>query len=231
MTVKQMLVGMIARILYLKVLTFLRRPCPLCDGPTVLVYFENGICNVCAEHERSEKERQIEEAWAEYYAEQQAADEAEEAMLQEREDRELFAASQFVSEPIRIESFGIPDDDSLTDWLDDPSDFDDLEDEDEREVEEDDYDPYADDEDNLNPAEIERLHPSKPKVWKVKSCTKCSKQFRTSNDSDSCYDCHLRRITGGMAPEEGDFNSAHLAAGDWTEQEEAQFQSELRDYV
>lgn len=62
----------------------------------------------------------------------------------------------------------------------------------------------------------------------TRTCRTCDTEFRTNNGSKVCYDCHLRRITGGLAPEEGDFNSAHLAAGDWDETQRRQFQRSLR---
>lgn len=66
------------------------------------------------------------------------------------------------------------------------------------------------------------------KAWQDKVCG-CGRKFRTGNGSSQCYDCHLLRISGGRAPEEGDFNSAHLAAGDWDERQEREFQRELRN--
>lgn len=64
------------------------------------------------------------------------------------------------------------------------------------------------------------------KTWQEKVC-QCGNKFRTHNGSEQCYSCHLERITGGMAPEEGEYNSAHLAAGDWDEAREHDFQREL----
>lgn len=59
-------------------------------------------------------------------------------------------------------------------------------------------------------------------------CQTCGTEFRTNNKSEQCYTCHLHRITGGMAPEEGDFNSAHLAAGDWDEAQMTRFRLSLQ---
>ncbi|MBU0650045.1 hypothetical protein KKG63_02490, partial [Patescibacteria group bacterium] len=41
-----------------------------------------------------------------------------------------------------------------------------------------------------------------------KVCIGCRNEFRTSNDSDKCYNCTLDDLCHGMPPEEGDFNTA-----------------------
>ena len=59
-------------------------------------------------------------------------------------------------------------------------------------------------------------------------CAGCSKEFKTrKSDGKICYDCALQRITGGSAPEEGDFNTARLVSGTMTEEEEGWLRSDL----
>lgn len=61
-----------------------------------------------------------------------------------------------------------------------------------------------------------------------RTCATCTKQFTTSkSDGNICYDCALQRITGGNAPEEGDFNTAKLVSGTMTEEEEGWLRSDL----
>jgi|GEM_PF-1694127 len=48
-------------------------------------------------------------------------------------------------------------------------------------------------------------------------CIVCKKQYEKTvggNSRSICYDCALEEITGGHAPEEGDFNSAKLISGE-----------------
>lgn len=65
------------------------------------------------------------------------------------------------------------------------------------------------------------------KVFAIMKCLQCEREFQTSNGSEKCYHCWLEYYSGGMAPEEGDFNSAHLAAGDMTDEQEREFRYEL----
>lgn len=74
-------------------------------------------------------------------------------------------------------------------------------------------------------------------------CTICKKIFER-NDSDEianrgyalgrkqdeplCYNCALKKVTGDMCPEEGDFNSAHLISGQITDQEWKWMQEDFR---
>jgi hypothetical protein len=54
-------------------------------------------------------------------------------------------------------------------------------------------------------------------------CKTCNKQFEALDDTNTeepiCYGCALESITGGRAPEEGDFNSARIISGEMSEQE------------
>lgn len=61
----------------------------------------------------------------------------------------------------------------------------------------------------------------------TKVCTGCGKEFRTSNDSNHCYDCCLNDIAHGTAPEEGDFNTARIVSGTLSTQERRYLQSDL----
>lgn len=65
------------------------------------------------------------------------------------------------------------------------------------------------------------------KAFVEKTCSKCGKTFRTNNNSEKCYNCTLDGITGGYAPEEGDYNSAKIMSGEITEQEFRRLQQEL----
>ena len=63
----------------------------------------------------------------------------------------------------------------------------------------------------------------------TKTCATCLKQFETKKaQADICYDCVLKRITGGHAPEEGDFNTARLVSGTLTDEEEGWLRSDLQ---
>jgi hypothetical protein len=55
----------------------------------------------------------------------------------------------------------------------------------------------------------------------------CGKAFKTSNDSDKCYDCTLEDIAHGNPPEEGDFNTARIVSGTMTETERGYLQRDL----
>lgn len=62
----------------------------------------------------------------------------------------------------------------------------------------------------------------------IRICEKCAKKFETrKSDAETCYGCALKRITGGHAPEEGDFNTARLVSGTMTEEEERWLRSDL----
>lgn len=74
------------------------------------------------------------------------------------------------------------------------------------------------------------------------TCTTCSNDFQALENEmtllkdalgavsePECYNCALKRITGGSAPEEGDFNSARIVSGEMSETEWRLLQAELRD--
>lgn len=73
------------------------------------------------------------------------------------------------------------------------------------------------------------------------TCATCSNEFQALDNELSlkdvlggvsepeCYNCALKRITGGSAPEEGDFNSARIVSGEMSEKEWRLLQAELRD--
>ncbi len=65
------------------------------------------------------------------------------------------------------------------------------------------------------------------KAFVEKTCSKCGKTFRTANNNGKCYNCTLDEITGGYAPEEGDYNSARIISGEITEAEFRELQQEL----
>ena len=63
-------------------------------------------------------------------------------------------------------------------------------------------------------------------------CTTCGRTFEQNEKVSSgmahavgrdskkiCYNCALASLTGGRAPEEGDFNSAHLISGEISDKE------------
>ncbi len=64
------------------------------------------------------------------------------------------------------------------------------------------------------------------------NCGTCKKQFEALDDSNTeepiCYGCALDSITGGRAPEEGDFNSARIISGEMSEKEWKWLQEDLR---
>lgn len=64
------------------------------------------------------------------------------------------------------------------------------------------------------------------------NCGTCNKQFEalddTSTEEPICYGCALDSITGGRAPEEGDFNSARITSGEMSEKEWKWLQEDLR---
>lgn len=76
-----------------------------------------------------------------------------------------------------------------------------------------------------------------PKVWSTqiqemvmftKTCATCLKEFETQKvDGNICYDCALQRVTGGSPPEEGDFNTARIASGTMTEEQERWLRMDL----
>ncbi|MBI2087038.1 MAG: hypothetical protein HYT69_02600 [Candidatus Zambryskibacteria bacterium] len=49
------------------------------------------------------------------------------------------------------------------------------------------------------------------------------------DSNDICYACALERITGGHAPEEGDFNSAHLISGEISDKDLGYLMEDLRN--
>jgi len=60
-----------------------------------------------------------------------------------------------------------------------------------------------------------------------KTCTCCGNEFQTRNESDLCYSCTLQSLTGGRAPEEGDFNTAKIQSGTMTDEEIGYLQKDL----
>ena len=64
------------------------------------------------------------------------------------------------------------------------------------------------------------------------NCGTCNKQFEalddTSTEEPICYGCALDSITGGRAPEEGDFNSARITSGEMSEKEWKWLQEDLQ---
>jgi len=62
---------------------------------------------------------------------------------------------------------------------------------------------------------------------KEKTCMRCNKEFQTRNDSELCYPCTLHSLTGGIAPEEGDFNTAKIQSGTMTDEEFAFLQEDM----
>lgn len=72
-------------------------------------------------------------------------------------------------------------------------------------------------------------------------CQTCGKEYQKNsnvnrtlaeatgrNSTDICYACALERITGGYAPEEGDFNSTHLISGEISDKELGYLMEDLR---
>ena len=60
-------------------------------------------------------------------------------------------------------------------------------------------------------------------------CPECGKKFQTSRSGNPrCYDCALAEITGGSAPEEGDFNSAAIVSGTLSDEERAFLLADLK---
>ena len=47
-------------------------------------------------------------------------------------------------------------------------------------------------------------------------------------ENERCYSCALDYFTGGRAPEEGDFNSAHLLSGEMSDKEWRWLQEDFR---
>ncbi len=71
----------------------------------------------------------------------------------------------------------------------------------------------------------------------VTKCEVCGKEFvkyikdyslRRETFPDICYGCSLQSITGGQAPEEGDFNTARVSSGEMSEEERRLLQEDLR---
>ncbi len=65
-----------------------------------------------------------------------------------------------------------------------------------------------------------------PKVFVEKICG-CGKTFKTSNNSEKCYDCTLKDFTNSNPPEEGDFYTAGIVSGTLTDQERYDMQQDL----
>lgn len=61
----------------------------------------------------------------------------------------------------------------------------------------------------------------------TKVCIGCGKNFATSNNSNTCYNCTLKEITHGMPPEEGDFNTAGITSGTLSARERRYLQEDL----
>jgi hypothetical protein len=78
------------------------------------------------------------------------------------------------------------------------------------------------------------------KIMTRLTCKSCGKQFEALNqnlpmkaalggtEKPICYACALQSITGGRAPEEGDFNSARIISGEMSEKEWKWLQEDLR---
>jgi len=64
-------------------------------------------------------------------------------------------------------------------------------------------------------------------IFVSKICKGCDELFSTSNDSDKCFNCTLLELTQGMAPEEGDFNTAAITSGTMSEQDRRNLQKDL----
>jgi hypothetical protein len=64
--------------------------------------------------------------------------------------------------------------------------------------------------------------------FKEKICTKCNESFETRNDSDFCYRCHLEKICGPNPPEEGDFYTATIRSGTYSDKWYKEAQKDLR---
>ncbi len=73
-------------------------------------------------------------------------------------------------------------------------------------------------------------------------CSVCGKQFERNekvntataealgrNSRSICYACALEGITKGRAPEEGDFNSAHLISGEMSDRDLGYLLDDLRN--
>lgn len=228
-----------------KLLGFLWRPCPRCEELVCPVYWENGICNVCAHNDRQEMEEsalfaiQAEEAevhQARWRAEEDAAweeflggpprspDCPPEATLDAyAETVSRFSAqvgyekhtsvAQHVNGCVHCSKFV---DDTLMQISDDEE-----RERIDREDHPQDYESPFDDEEDNTPVVVER------KVWRVRTCTECSKKFRSWNTSQKCYSCTLKEVCHGRPPEEGEFNTAAILSGTMTDEAEA----ELKDYV
>ena len=62
----------------------------------------------------------------------------------------------------------------------------------------------------------------------TRNCPKCGKPFTSSKSEGNCYDCALDKITHGLPPEEGDFNTAAIVSGTLTAKEAEYLQEDLR---
>ena len=72
--------------------------------------------------------------------------------------------------------------------------------------------------------------PSTPKETRslfTRDCGNCGNTFKSTHPEGSCYDCTLEKITHGMPPEEGDFNSASIIAGTLSPEEERNLLEDL----
>lgn len=85
----------------------------------------------------------------------------------------------------------------------------------EGEYPEDDYGDF------VYPAPIEK------RIFRKRKCTKCGKEFSSSNQSALCFECTLKDHCNGNPPEEGDFNTAGILSGTISNVALA----ELHDYV
>lgn len=63
--------------------------------------------------------------------------------------------------------------------------------------------------------------------WETRCCSRCKNDFRTRNDSVTCYGCTLNELTHGLPPEEGDFNTAKIQSGTMTDEEWRLLQRDL----
>lgn len=59
-------------------------------------------------------------------------------------------------------------------------------------------------------------------------CDVCGEDFKSQrSNSTTCYGCALERITGGLPPEEGDFNTALLSSGQMSDEDARHLQDDL----
>lgn len=65
-----------------------------------------------------------------------------------------------------------------------------------------------------------------------KICSVCEKEYEgreKSNSTSICYDCALNKITGGNAPEQGDFNTASVISDETSDADLQLLMKDLRN--